>query len=288
MKKNDMSEGVSMYDIIIWFVRMLIPILIYRVYFVADGTGWFSSLKSSDSESTQTNRFFSGKQHFTICSDRPLYEIQEEHDVSAPSERAKGTPHQPLFTRESCLSHYLGSSKLSRVPVELFRCDNSPGTCPTSSKEITLKPEDEKQYLQSLVQFRALRSTGLNHASWEQWNEEAQRILKGAKLLRCTGIAVEVYDTMLSAGVLPDCDTFNLLVSTSVTLGELGTAKNFLTEMSNAGFIPPRNFLEVLSQGLNDSSLTVAPQHPFNKNAPEFIPSSCGERTRLYSMSTRE
>ena len=80
----------------------------------------------------------------------------------------------------------------------------------------------------------------------------------------------------------------SILVSTSVTLGELSTAKNFLTEMSNAGFIPPRNFLEMLSQGLNDSSLTVGPQHPFNKNAPEFIPSSCGERTRLYSMSTRE
>jgi hypothetical protein len=129
---------------------------------------------------------------------------------------------------------------------------------------------EEKLYLQSLVQFRALRSSGLNHASWEQWNEEAQRILNGATLLGCTGVPTEVYDTILMAGVLPDSETFASLVRTSITLGEIGVARNFLTEMSNAGFLPPRQLVDEVSKGFNKPSCQ---RQSFNRDAPEFVPS---------------
>jgi len=124
----------------------------------------------------------------------------------------------------------------------------------------------EREYLQSLVHFRAFKSTALDCASWEQWNEEAQKILEGALIFGCNEITVEVYDAMMSAGVLPDHDTFTLLSRVSLAKNDFMVAKSFLTQMSNAGFIPPRDLVDRVSRHFKAISKGL------NRDAPVFVP----------------
>lgn len=268
-KISGMFDGLSMYDIMIWFFRMSVPILIYRIYFM-DRTVLRHYPHRSCGPVLQSSFPASGKQHFTISSNRPLFEIRESNDLIA------GTPAQPPINDSSSVSRdiligfYLNSSESIHVR-ELFAVKPPSGLASHESTESDITPAQEKLYLQSLVQFRALRSSGLNHATWEQWNEEARRILNGVNLVRCTGVATEVFETILSVGVLPDCETFTLLVRTSVKLGEFEAAKTFLNEMTNAGFLPSRTLVDDVSKGLCASSCITG--STFNRDAPEFVPS---------------
>lgn len=258
-----------MYDVMIWFFRMSVPILIYRIYFMSRAP-LTNTARTLCGQSTQSNVPVSGKQHFTISSNRPLFEIRESDDVVGGLPDRFTETGSPSVSRELLLGLYSNSSNRV-VTRSLFAFKPEPGTVSHTSAQPDISPEKEKQYLQSLVQFRALRSSGLNHATWEQWNEEARRILNGANIVRCTGVATEVFDTILSAGVLPDCETFTLLVRTSVNLGEFAPARTFLTEMTNAGFLPPRTLVDEVSKGLHAPS-TIG-SSTFNKHAPEFVPS---------------
>ena len=255
-----MFEEMTMYDVMLWFVRMSVPLLIYRMYF---GVSARSSACKNPS-----GRSISGKQHFTISSDRPLFQIRESRDLDDRQTGPERPNCFPLTSRESLLGVFKKSFCMSSAVV-LFKSKPPSGVAAHSAPRDYPSPEEEKLYLQSLVQFRALRSSGLNHASWEQWNEEAQRILNGAALLGCAGVPAEVYDTMTMAGVLPESDTFLLLVRTAISVGQLTTARTFLTEMSNAGFLPPRQLVDEVSRGLNQS---VSQGPSLNKYAPEFVP----------------
>ena len=256
-----MVEGLTMYDVMLWLIRLSVPLLIARVYF-----------KGNSSDHTcgkPANRVTSAKQHFTISSDRPLFEIRESRELNGLKNETDRNASFPSVSRECLLGLYVKSLH-GKSTNALFGVNCALDRSVDASAQVKPSPEQEKLYLQSLVQFRALRSSGLNHATWERWNEEAQRILNGASLLGCSGVPAEVYDTMMMAGVLPDSDTFLVLVQTAMTLGDLAAARNFLTEMSNAGFLPPRHLVDEVSRSLNQS---VTQRLSLNKYAPEFIPS---------------
>ena len=129
--------------------------------------------------------------------------------------------------------------------------------------------ETERDFLQSLLQFRAFKASGMIDRSWEKWNEESQKVLSGAILFGCAGIPVEVYEAMTSAGVLPDAETFALLVRGCLVVNDLPNARVFVASMSNAGFLPPKELVAAVMTGFQ----SIANHHTgLNKHAPVFVP----------------
>jgi hypothetical protein len=267
--------GEVFYEVILWVLRMSIPILIYVIYFRETNPVQSPFLRPS------ATRAFSGvqassKQHFTIVSDRPLYEIHESDEVSEIEPRIIRESPAPSYSRELLLCGRDGSHPSVQVRSIFvvkqagIHCNiNSPG------RNRSPDPKHEKEYLQSLLHFRAFKSAALDCASWERWNEEAQKILTGALLFGCNDLTLEVYEAMISAGVLPDNDTFLLFVKVSLAKSDLMEARSFLTQMSNAGFIPPRELVDQVSHRLSSAHKLL------NRDAPVFVPSSA-RRTAVH------
>lgn len=129
-------------------------------------------------------------------------------------------------------------------------------------------PDVQREYLQSLLQFRALRSNPRVGISWEDWNDEAKRILGGAALLNARGVSTEVYEALMQAGILPDAGTFAALVSTSITVGDVRSARSFLKKMSNSGFIPDKSLIDIVLKEYSQSRTPAS----LNRDAAEFVP----------------
>lgn len=132
-----------------------------------------------------------------------------------------------------------------------------------------MNPILEREYLQSLLQFRAVKISALNYATWEKWNEEAHKILQGASLFKCKDVAMEVYDIIVSAGVLPDQETFTLLIRASLINDDFVNAKLFMDEMTSAGYIPKQSDVEMVT---NRHFLGAQTTTGWNKNAAVFVP----------------
>ena len=140
--------------------------------------------------------------------------------------------------------------------------------------DVIVSPMSEREYLQSLLQFRARKLMSFEHATWEAWNDEAQKILKGVILYKCKGAALEVYETILAAGVLPDEETFTLLVRASLICDGGSRAKVLLEEMSKAGYVPPIEFSQSVIH--RDFTIGDASYCALSKDAPVFIPHTNG------------
>ncbi len=180
------------------------------------------------------------------------------------------------YNKQLLLRHRLVTTAERHGSLKFIRWTDVPEVVPqpvedAASRPIVnnVSPTRQKEYLQSLLHFRAFRNNIFQDASWEQWNCEARNILGGATILGSSGIAVEVYDTLCKVGVLPDVDTFKLLIETSLTCGDMKAAKMFLKRMSSAGFVPEKalvdDVLRRLSNWKKDSTV-------LNADAPEFVP----------------
>lgn len=148
-------------------------------------------------------------------------------------------------------------------------------TSPTTETQFLVtansaSPAQQKDYLQSLLHFRAFRNNIFNDATWEEWNEEARKILGGAAILGSCEVAMEVYDTLTKVGVLPDGETFSILIETSLAGGDVKGAKFFLKRMSSAGFVPMKSLVDEVLRRIGSSNKSSG---KMNRDAPEFVPS---------------
>ena len=274
------DEPGAGYDIALWALRILFPFAIYTYFFHSYNLkrwAWqvFDALMRAKDHVVE---LLPGKNGSSW--NRSTFRIHENtRDIYSLDEAAQYPPTVSI-PRDILLACRPECRSPSRI-VELFcRSRLSQGmhtpayhlvyyVLASSVHAPVLESEAEKQYLQSLLQFRAVKISKLNQASWEKWNEEAQRIIKGAILLKCRGIAAEVYSTLISGGVLPDQETFTLLVRASLVNMEIDSAKFFLGEMVNASFLPPRDLVDSVSNKIQNS---IASKPALNKDAPVFVP----------------
>ena len=229
---------------------------------------WLCADKSLPQQHVPKTHVFSNKQNARQLDERPFFTVDEQTELDPGSQ---WVPHLSSkfdwqYSRDSLLTSR--STVEEPKPEALRRISEENQPCALGFVSESFRSSRQCEYLQSLLQFRALKSSALVHADWTAWNNEAHMILNGAILFDSRQTFIEVYDTMISSGVLPDCETFSLLIECSASLNDARRTKELVTHMTNAGFTPPKQFIDDSdskhSMGGSDCNL--------NKDAPEFVP----------------
>lgn len=254
-----MIEGTTFDTIISWglrssFVLCLILIAVLRRKSPS------SSFATAKSKLSSRIGITGSKSVLHSVDQRPLFRIKEGVLESSDASVAQ-TNSGPVFTKDSLLA--ARSIVSMNRPIELHDL-GSAGYIRDARGMQNNGEEPEKEALQCLMQFRALKSITLKDATWTQWNEEARKILRGALALSCKNVSMEVYDTLVAQGILPDAGTFTLLVKTSLKAEEFRNAQFFVRKMSDSGHIPPPEVQQEVSTKLQTLSL--------NKHAAVFVP----------------
>lgn len=218
------------------------------------------------------------KSHILLTGDRPLYQIhesscQEDFDAAlnlrvhiyardvllASQDPSDTAPHEALS------SIRYAKRQETAEPPRLGDHDSSNSHFESQDKG--------RIYLESLLQFRAFRTNCVHGASWEQWNDEARRILKGALLYGCRNVAEDVFDAITAAGILPDVETYTLMIKVCLSQDDIPQANHFVKSMRDAGLLPPDYLLQLLPRGPEPIK---EPIKTLNKDAPVFVPTFTG------------
>ena len=215
------------------------------------------------------------KQHTLLTEARPLFRIEEREMTSLRVSHNNSQQSVIPFAREALLA--ARTIVDGTVPVELKDLKTEAAVVPPEKVEKSgicsrASHGDEREYLRSLLEFRALRTPGLEGASWETWNREAQKILRGTLMFDCFTVGPQVFDIMSARGILPDNETFNLLLEVSLRAQDTMGAKGFIDLMCKAGYIADEDLTSAyqLMIAKQRSSLT------WNKDAPVFVPKRHG------------
>ena len=250
----------------LWVARLMFPFLLILVVVLRLKRHRKALPRPQRLQHTISTTLSSSKQHIALAESRPLFRI-EEHTAESQSEiRAASQHSKSHFSRDALLS--ARRTVTVTIPHDLRGLSYHPSDNVQLTVQACSRTEAERQYLRSLIQFRAFKSSGLQKASWQEWNREAQNILTGALLLGCNSVGTEVYDIMTTNGVLVDDETFKLLVELAVKSGDLLGAKTYLQLMANAGFVVDEN----LPKHIERKSISTRPLATLNKDAPVFIP----------------
>ena len=279
---NCIREHVWAHDlssILTWILRIafmsLVLIMVYSKYSYMRRQSPETILKPNVS---RVSGALVNKSNILLTGDRPLYQIresscQEEFDAAlnqrvhiyardvllASQDPSDTTPHEAL----SCI-RYVKRQETVELP-RLGDTDSSDSHFETQEKA--------RVYLESLLQFRAFRTNCVHGASWEQWNDEARRILKGALLFGCRNIAEDVFDAITAAGILPDVETYTLMIKVCMSQDDIPQANHFVKSMRDAGLHPPDYLLQLLPR---DPEPIKEPIKTLNKDAPVFVPTFKG------------
>ena len=271
---------MDLFRVVVWTLRLVVPFVVFAYYFYpAFLASIYESAYSMLARWTHFSipgQLMDHRQVKTVEPCRPTFKVDEEcveEDLAVvlqvvPVSRTQLTRETMLAARCSIkmLSEYMcmfaindGVSKIRDMNVSSLSVAGISGTL------------TEREYLQSLLQFRAVKLASFNHTTWEAWNEEAQKILKGATMFKCKGVATEVYDTLTEVGVLPDEETFTSLVHFCLISDDVVNAKLFLAEMINAGYLPSREVSELVSLEYLKLNRHVSGAC-MNKHAAVFVP----------------
>lgn len=254
-----MMDDQIVNSIVSWILRSSVIFLVLSIGFLK-GRASRKARTLDDSRLNKQGMMPTAKPQFSSSENRPLFRILEcssEASVSVLGRVDVG----PVFIRDSLLASRtcIQSSKPPQLnPLKYCQ----PESIIINRLDVTACERDS---LQRLMQFKAFRTISTRGASWNEWNENAQKILRGSLLLNCKNISFEVYESLLSNGVLPDSDTFQLLVRGCLRASEYQEANHFLAKMAEAGYTPPSN----LEQDFHEKKLDSM---RLNKDAPVFVP----------------
>lgn len=265
----------DLYSWILWSLRTLLPLVILTA--LASRILAPSDKKQGRSRSALNAKQHaqSIKQHTLLTEARPLFRIEEREMTSLRVCRNQSQQSVIPFAREALLA--ARTIVDGTVPVELKDLKAEAAVVPAEEGDKSdicsrTSPEEDREYLRSLLEFRALRTPGLEGASWETWNREAQKILRGTLMFDCFTVGSQVFDIMSAKGILPDNETFNLLLEVSLRAQDTIGAKGFIDLMGKAGYIA--------DEGLKSAyQLMIAKRRPsltWNKDAPVFVPKRHG------------
>lgn len=274
-------EIFYMFDIVMehsltWVLRSLFIVGVYLAIRVGRGIG-VSDCGKFDALGKRclSLNASSDKPHVSKISERPLMTITES-PIENPVQNYSDNLNMSQFSRESLLATLTNVEIAHKFPLTLFRQPLRSATFRVSESHTDLhqvselsvvNQEDERANLQSLLQFRVFKGVELFGDDWEKWNNEARRILKAAHSLGAPGISLEVRNFLLSAGVLPDLETYTALVQAATAASEVLTARSILGEMSQAGYVVDADLVRSV-----ENSIDFPTGKRFNKNAPVFIP----------------
>jgi hypothetical protein len=211
------------------------------------------------------------KQHVTKTAERPLMTISESASPET-CEWREASPARPQFiSRDSLLATLANCECVVPRGLQLF--SNNPQFAFPEDHVAHKNPrkdqiDEEKTNLQSLVQFRLFKTSEVSGHDWGKWNEEARKILKAARSLGLLDIVEEVRDALLMAGVLPDVETYAILVELSVAASDVEAATGYIDEMIRSGYVVESTLLRSVERMAD----YCPPKKGFNKNAPVFIP----------------
>ena len=211
------------------------------------------------------------KQHVTKTAERPLMTISESASPETREWR-EASPSRPQFiSRDSLLATLANCECVVPRGLQLF--SNNPHFALPEDHVVSNdrrkdQIDEEKTNLQSLVQFRLFKTSEVSGHDWGKWNEEARKILKAARSLGLLDIVAEVRDALLMAGVLPDVETYAVLVELSVAASDVDAATGFIDEMIRSGYVVESSLLRSVERMVE----YCPPKKGFNKNAPIFIP----------------
>lgn len=255
-----MIEATAFETIISWSLRS--SFLLCLIIVVWRGRRSTSATLVSTESKLNSRLGMSGTKTTIISVDqRPLFRIKEGiPDSGVVSVVANEVG--PVFTRDSMLAARIFVSMDRPVELNVF---GSKRVIQGHHTIQSVNLDDEKEAFQCLMQFRALKSIPSKDATWTEWNEEARKILRGAMALTCKNIAMELYDALVAHGILPDVDTFILLVKASLKAEEFRNAQFFVRKMSDSGYVAPSDVQQEVTANL----LNVA----LNKHAAVFVPS---------------
>ena len=268
-RRPSMMEAY-VYPCLVWLLRICLLATIYG--FLRSRFFKLTRLcgdKSSQEQHVPKAHVFSNKQNARQLDDRPFFTVKEQAELEPIRQWGPHFSSKPdwQYSRDSLLSSRSTVEEpkpeaLQRISEDNLACALEPGS------ERYQSSNRQREYLQSLLQFRALKSSALVHADWSAWNNEAHMILNGAILFDSRQTFIEVYDTMTSSGVLPDSETFSLLIECSTYMNDARRTKELVTHMTNAGFTPPREVIDGwgLQHSMGGSECNL------NRDAPEFVP----------------
>jgi hypothetical protein len=268
-----MFDIQDLYAVALWVVRIVLPVSMLA--FVALRLFMQHPVNEHRrrlilNPKTQTSSI---KQHALLTESRPLFRIEEQVMIGKSPKLESGTVNEVPYPREALLAARV--AVLDSKPPELAQLDwgSVRRSLESKSKASFVKVaslQDEREYLRSLLEFRALKTPGIADASWEAWNREAQKILKGALLFDCYQVGVQVHDILSRKGILPDNETFNLLLEIALKGQDLTGAKILIDLMGKAGYVADQDLQSAfqVAHSKKNASLT------WNRDAPEFIPIS--------------
>ena len=213
------------------------------------------------------------KQHIAMAESRPLFRIEERSGVAPVEVVNTQSSRGAVFPREMLLA--ARGSGANRRPDYVGLCIRTCDHVWESAPEIMIQTpvsclDQEREYLRSLLEFRAFKTSGLMKATWQEWNIEAQNILTGALLFGCSSVASEVYEIMQSNGIIIDSETFSVLIEASLKTNDIVRARMFLDHMTCSGLIVDRN----LAKRVEEMANSYRPVVYLNKDAPIFVPKS--------------
>ena len=270
-----------MFDIVIehsltWVLRSLFIVGVYLAIRLGRGIGVSDSGKiDALGKRCLPLSASSDKPHVSKISERPLMTITES-PIENPVQHKSHSLSMSQLSRESLLAALTNIEIAPIFPLTLFqqrlrsanlRVDESLTDLHPVGESSVVTPDDERANLQSLLQFRIFKGVELLGDDWEKWNNEARRILKAAHSLGAPGISLEVRNFLLTAGVLPDFETYTALVQAAIAASEVVSARIILGEMSQAGYVVDADLVRSVG-----NSVDLPTGKRFNKNAAVFIP----------------
>jgi hypothetical protein len=254
-----MDRMTTVYDLLIWSIRAAVIALVTLKLFRY-------ATKSDERPSIiSPNGILNHKAaHNVGPGDRPLQRIQEELPL-CPAKMSSVYRNRSVYSRDAILAARLLMQSAVRNPkTQLFHVITE---FPVPHQKVV--GVSEKESLQSLLQFRLKRGSGLQGATWNEWNIEARRIVSGAALTMCKGACTDVLSVLDTNGVLPDSDTFTLLVDASLKIDGYETARSIVIRMVDAGYRIPVHFGELMRESVRSSR---AVETSLNRNAKIFVP----------------
>ena len=199
---------------------------------------------------------------------RPCFRVDEKCQDEACGSAESPRVHGFQYCRDTLLSRR--QTSIVSQPASLRRLKHGPAEylprARTVATRAAIDADQKRGFLQSFLQFRALKQSPLQGANWLEWNDEARKILSGALLYDSHATFAEVYDQMMAAGVMPDEETFSLLIRCSILSNDPDRTRRLINHMRDAGFSVP---LE-LKNDLNHISARSV--QSLNPHAPVFVP----------------